>query len=189
MNRVADVLTEFLIVNQFIEVEEKEIYKYGFLSGIELMVCLLINIILALHGGNGIEFLIVVLVFAPLRSYVGGLHLKTYSSCLICTTFIINLVLEIASSIQIPVLYSIIVCFLSVFIILKLANSDKSARNYEIIYFRNQSFKIVFIIILVWTFFLLSGRIHYANIVLITLCIIAMSNILEKMERSKKRSL
>lgn len=41
MNKAANLLTEFLLKHNIIDKEEKDIYNYGFISGIELLFCLI----------------------------------------------------------------------------------------------------------------------------------------------------
>lgn len=75
-------MTEFLLKHNIIDKEEKDIYNYGFISGIELLFCLIINLLIAMIRNYWVELAIVLAVFIPLRSYVGGIHMKSINSCL-----------------------------------------------------------------------------------------------------------
>ena len=78
MSRVAKMLADYVLCKGVIIKDEYDLYEYGFQIALETGLSLIISGIIAsmLHMiPEGILFFI---VFIPLRSYAGGLHLKHY---------------------------------------------------------------------------------------------------------------
>ena len=42
IEKIADYLTHYIVRNNVIKAEDSEIYKYGFLTGIELLICIVV---------------------------------------------------------------------------------------------------------------------------------------------------
>lgn len=82
--------------------ESYDVYLYGFQSFLELFFNVICSILIAVVLHMEIECLLFFLFFVPLRSFNGGLHLKSYYSCLIFScmtmTYILLLVKYISLS-------------------------------------------------------------------------------------------
>ena len=85
MEYLAKKLTNYIYEKKIITEELIEIYQYGFQCFLELSVSTICSIIIALFLGMLPECLFFFLLFIPMRSYGGGLHMKTYCSCFILT--------------------------------------------------------------------------------------------------------
>lgn len=85
MEKLSNILTDYLIQRNVISAEKSRIYVYGFQIGLEVSLNTIISIIIAVLFHMEMETLIFFTVFALLRSYAGGLHLNTYIGCLICS--------------------------------------------------------------------------------------------------------
>lgn len=85
MEKISHVLTDYLVCKGKISIDRSCIYQYGFQIGLEVSLNTLISILIAVFFQMEWETVIFFVVFTVLRSYAGGLHLKTYMGCLICS--------------------------------------------------------------------------------------------------------
>lgn len=85
MEHLAKKLTDYIYEKKIITEELVEIYQYGFQCFLEMSVSTICSIIIALFLGMLPECLFFFLLFIPMRSYGGGLHMKTYFACFILT--------------------------------------------------------------------------------------------------------
>lgn len=93
MEYLAERLTQYLISKGTISKEDYGVYKYGLQTGMEMILCMVISSLIAIHLKSFMEFLFFVIVFFPLRAYFGGIHMKHFLSCLICSCTVITCVL------------------------------------------------------------------------------------------------
>lgn len=86
---IAKRLTDYVINKGMIKKEERQMYEYGFTIAFEMGLGLLICFGIAGLLHMIWEAILFWVIFIPLRSYAGGLHLKRYSACLFlsCLTF------------------------------------------------------------------------------------------------------
>lgn len=76
-------ITFFLIKNQKITDEEKEVYQYGFEALIAFLANITIILLLALVFGKLGVTIVFIVCYACLRQYTGGYHAANYKKCLI----------------------------------------------------------------------------------------------------------
>lgn len=85
---MADKLSEKLIGEKVILMEEKEIYSYG----LQLLIATILKIsglmILGYLTGNVLEMIIFVISFGILRTFAGGIHANSYLLCFITTVIV-----------------------------------------------------------------------------------------------------
>lgn len=95
MEKIAKKLADYVIQKGTIEEEEREIYEYGFSIATEVLLCILFCFSTSMILHTFIEGILFFVIFIPLRSYAGGLHLSNYWSCfsLSCLTFFIIMIL------------------------------------------------------------------------------------------------
>ena len=117
MEVIAHTLTSYLIRKNVITIEKSSIYKYGFQVGLEVCLNTVISIIIAVLCHMEWETLVFFAVFTLLRSYAGGLHLSTYSSCLICSCMSLLGLLLVVKHLNIDNSYSIGIVFISLIVI------------------------------------------------------------------------
>lgn len=112
MGRIAERLADYIIQRGTIKEDEREIYEYGFSITIEILLCVIacFSISMALH--TFVEGILFFVIFIPLRSYAGGLHLSSYWSCfsLSCLTFLIIMLLE--KNLKLPIYIALITFFI-----------------------------------------------------------------------------
>lgn len=85
MEKFSIILTNHLVKKNVVVAEKSSIYQYGFQIGLEVCFNTIISIFIALQCQMVWETLVFFGVFILLRSYAGGLHLKTYIRCLVCS--------------------------------------------------------------------------------------------------------
>ena len=116
-------ITDILVNNGIIEIDDFEIYRYGF----ETLIYFIVNISVALLIGIIFDRFIHTIVFlscyCTLRQFTGGYHAKNYTECTLTFAAIYLITIFVANNIDI-VSYkylSIVILIISMFIIYKLA--------------------------------------------------------------------
>lgn len=117
MEELAHTLTNYLIRKNVIATERSSIYKYGFQVGLEVCLNTVISIVIAVLCHMEWETLVFFAVFILLRSYAGGLHLSTYSSCLICSCLSLLGLLLVVKYLNIDNLFALGIVFISLIVI------------------------------------------------------------------------
>lgn len=107
MEKLAYVFTAYLIKRNVVAEEKRCIYEYGFQIGLEVCLNTIISILIAIACGMESEAVIFFYVFIALRSYAGGLHLKSYFSCMLCSCLSFLLLLLIVKYTDFKIAYSI----------------------------------------------------------------------------------
>lgn len=85
MERLARILTDYVVGKKAVPQEEYELYRYGFQAGLEMLSCAAVGFIIAVRLGMAAGYLCFLAVFAALRSYTGGLHMDHFWSCFLCS--------------------------------------------------------------------------------------------------------
>lgn len=114
MERLSIAITNYILKKEVISKEDYEIYLYGFQSFLELFLNLLCSLCIAAFLNMEVECLLFFLLFIPLRSFNGGLHLKSYYSCLIfsCATMTVILLIVKYYSLKAPVSFLLYFVFM-----------------------------------------------------------------------------
>ncbi|MEY8236973.1 accessory gene regulator B family protein [Lachnospiraceae bacterium 66-29] len=131
MEKLACILTEHLIRKNVITEEKRCIYEFGFQIGMEVCLNTVISILIAIACGMVVEAIVFFWVFIALRSYAGGLHLRTYLSCLLCSCLSLFILLSIVKYFYIGALYSLAIECISLFLIRILAPVQDINRKME----------------------------------------------------------
>lgn len=81
----AEEITLFMLRHKWLNLKKREIYEYA----IEVLLLngglLLINLILSMVFRQIPVFIAFLLIFVPIRKYLGGLHLKSAELCMVCS--------------------------------------------------------------------------------------------------------
>ena len=90
MGKAAKILANYVIQKGTVKEDEREIYEYGFTVAMETVLCIIVCFVASLVLHTVLEGILFFVIFIPLRSYSGGLHLNNYWSCfsLSCLTFL-----------------------------------------------------------------------------------------------------
>ena len=81
MEWVAKRLTNYILAKQVISEESRAAYEYGFQTGLEQSICILVTIVVAMCMNRVWECILLLVVFFLQRAYVKGIHMKQYWSC------------------------------------------------------------------------------------------------------------
>ena len=112
MEKVAKVLADYVIRKGMVDEENRNIYEYGFTVTIEVGLFVLFCLLMTLYLHMYMQGILFFIIFAPLRSYAGGLHLEKYHSCFVLSCLTFSGVLLIVRYIQFPIWISFITLFI-----------------------------------------------------------------------------
>lgn len=88
MESLAKKLATYLQKKGTINESEFAIYKYGFEAGMETMLCCIAGVLIAFWFHSFLKLIFLVAVFFPLRAYSGGIHLKNFYQCFVCSCLV-----------------------------------------------------------------------------------------------------
>lgn len=108
MKRISEGLSDYVIQKGMVKEEDRELYEYGFTITIEAGLFVLFSLFVALYLHMLKEGILFFLIFAPLRSYAGGLHLNKFCSCFVLSCLTFSGILLIVRYVHIPMLLSLI---------------------------------------------------------------------------------
>ena len=131
MEFIAKKLTDYIFKKGIITEDLIEIYQYGFQCFLELSVSTLCSIIIALFLGMLPECLFFFLFFIPMRSFGGGVHMKTYFACFIGSCFILTSTLLAVKYFAIPLIPAFILYLFSAILILVIGPVDHPNREVD----------------------------------------------------------
>ena len=92
-----------------IEESDREMYEYAFQITAEAGLFVLFCFLMALHMHMLVDGLLFFIIFVPLRSYAGGLHMDTFKACFLLSCLAFSGVLLLARYIEIPGCFSFLV--------------------------------------------------------------------------------
>lgn len=118
MKYLSSMLTDYIFKKGVIDEKTYEIYQYGFQCFLEVSTSTICSIVIAFFLHMLPECLFFFLLFIPMRSFSGGLHLKTYFSCFIGSCLILASTLLIVKYITVPLYISFILYVFCTIIIL-----------------------------------------------------------------------
>lgn len=139
MKRIAEALTDYVIQKGVVNEEDRELYEYGFTMTIEVGLFASSSLLVSLYLHMLMEGILFFLIFAPLRSYAGGLHLDRFHSCFILSCLTFSGILLIVRYIHIPILFSVIALFIleaAVYILYPVDNINREVDDEENRFFK-----------------------------------------------------
>lgn len=181
MDRLAIWLTEYVLSRCAIKKEDYAIYKYGFQTGIELLLCVVTSMIIAVCLDQKWECILFMLIFFSQRAYVEGIHMKKFSSCFLLSCVVIVCGLEFSEISLLPNSIMLIAIFISLFMIYRMTvvcpvqePGDESQK-----YFSKQRQKVMLLIGIVSILFYICNYCIGLRIVFFTEIIMVLSAILK----------
>lgn len=93
MERLSVKIVDILLKKHYIEESMYNIYKYGMQMTLEVGFSFITSVVICCLCDKVAEGVIFFTVFIPLRSFLGGFHMKSYKACYLfsCLTLIIAL--------------------------------------------------------------------------------------------------
>lgn len=183
MKRIAEGLTDYVIQKGMVKEEDRELYGYGFTITIEVGLFVLFSLFVSLYLHMFQEGILFFIIFAPLRSYAGGLHLDKFHSCFILSCLTFSGILLIVRDTHIPMLFSVIGLFIleaAVYVLYPVENINREVNSEENRYFKKK-LKIFLVIDLLLALICVVLKIEsYVFLITITFFMIVVTMILGK---------
>ncbi|MBR3832883.1 MAG: accessory gene regulator B family protein [Lachnospiraceae bacterium] len=190
MEYISNKLTDFIVKKGVIREEDYAIYHYGLLTGMEVMLCVLLSIIISILLDVLLQSFVVAIVLFSLRSYICGIHMKKYISCLIWSTSILTAGVYAATYIPLSKDILFIICLIILPTIHKLSyyTVAYNSQSDEIPFFTKQRKRIIagiFVFVIVLAF---CNNLELLKQVCYALVVALASIVLERIRiRSRKK--
>lgn len=150
MKKLANKLTDKLVLYQIIEDEDKDLYSYGIWQGIVLFF----NFATALAISCSFQMLwqgiVFTIAYGFLRSYAGGYHSRTQTGCYLFSVVLITAVLSLIKFAPWNNVGTAVILILSATIILALSpqeDENKKLDEKEQIIFKKRTHIVLFVLI------------------------------------------
>ena len=188
--RAAEWLTLILINKGIIGEDEKELYMFGFQTGLEFMSCLFASLTFALLTDHVVEYLVFMLVFMPVRSYTGGFHFDSFLNCFLGSCALIVLVIWMADL----KLLNISLTFAGIVVLLILIgkmrpveHENRRVSEAEEAVFHNILLKVLCCVgVGAILFYVIESR-KYLNLIFLTLLSVLISMLIGKVSQWKRK--
>ncbi|MBS6170879.1 MAG: accessory gene regulator B family protein [Clostridiales bacterium] len=191
IEKIADLLTHYIVKNEAIKAEDSEIYRYGFLIGIEMFICIATCYGIAIPMGMAKECTVFFLIFFSLRSFVGGVHMSSYKKCFVCSCMVVFLTLLAIKNISLSNKWALGIICCEILIILFLnpvENENRPVDGCEKRIFAHTIKRILVIILGVTCVLFTAGYNDYLVVITYTLGVIIISMLLGKVKRKENDS-
>lgn len=191
MGSIAKFLANYVIQKGTVEEDEREMYEYGFQIAMESVLCIITCFIISLVLHTIPEGILFFVIFVPLRSYAGGLHLDNYWSCfsLSCLTFFAIMIAGKYLMIPIYIAFVILVFLeLAVYKMYPVENINRVVEVDEDIYFKKKLQQFLLIdgsIAVICTIF---GWDTYLQTIVLTFFMVAITMAIGKIKNKKQLS-
>lgn len=185
MEKLADNLTKYVIAKKKNAKTDYEILKYGFQVGIEVFVCIVVTMIIAIYMHMFIEFLLLLGIFFIVRAYGGGIHLNNFTSCFWCSSVVITGILLFVknSSIQSSTTWGIMLfCMLCIFLMGPVESTNKPLDLDEEDHFSKSLAMGLFEILAISILLHILRKDTYVSIIAVTIFVIMISMIIGKIK-------
>ena len=131
MEHLAKKLTDYILRKGVIEEKDYYLYRYGLLCSLEIAFSIATSIIIALFLKMLLPCLFFFLIFIPMRSFGGGLHLKSYFACYIGSCLILTSALLAVKHFTLPLLTSLVIYTFSAVAIVLIGPVDHPNREVD----------------------------------------------------------
>ena len=105
MEYISKKLTDYILNKGMITEELTEVYEYGFQCFLEFSLSTLCSIIIAIFLNMLPECLFFFLIFIPMRSFGGGVHMKTYLACFIGSCLLLTSTMLAVKYLSVPIYF------------------------------------------------------------------------------------
>ena len=186
--KIADSLTNYIVENKVIQKDDSEIYKYGFWTGIEMIIYIATCCCIATQMNMLQECLVFFLVFFSLRSFVGGIHMSNYRKCFVCSCIVFYIILLAVDNIQLTDIWALSIStfeLLIIFFMNPVENINRPVDKHEKKLFAYRIKQIIAIILGIIIFLFIKGCNSYLRTITYTLGIIIISMLLGKIKMTE----
>lgn len=152
MEKIAKKITDSLLENMIITENRYEIYRYGLLIGMEIILCFSTCFFISFCIGMVMECIISLALFGVIRSFVGGIHMKSFVGCFICSCTVLTFILLLTKykPVNLKLAFILSVCELLVLLMIKpVENKNRVVDELEKKIFMHKIRQIVVLISLI----------------------------------------
>ena len=188
MRCLANRITRFIVSNSYVDEKEFEIYEYGFQIGIEACICVGVTFVEALLLGMVVEWMLFFVVFIPLRSYAGGLHMNSFGGCFILSNIVFLNVLLISRQLSVEsdvLFWGTVLLLLCIYFLYPIENSNRIISSEERVSIKNKFNKIICRLFLIPVTMLALSYEKGLKLMMLTLLMIVITMILGKVKNQK----
>lgn len=189
MERIASYLSHYLTEQGIVDEDDYEIYKYGVQTGLEMILCMAISILIAIHLGLLKEYIVFIIIFFPFRAYVGGIHMRQYWACLVCSCIVSSIVLLCSEYFKPSGYISFFItsiALMSIYRLAKAATAEWVSDLAEMIYFAKQRRRIIISAAILNFILLILDYTKILSILMYTMIVIISSMMLEVLKYKLK---
>ena len=164
MEYLSAKLTNYILKKGRIDTEAYEIYQYGFQCFLEVSVSTICSLFLALLLHMLPECLFFFLLFIPLRSFGGGLHLKTYFACFIGSCLILLFTLLSVKYFTIPLFISFVLyafCAILILIIGPVNHPNRKVNSHDNTIFAKRTYLTIVFTFVIAILFIVTNNAKY----------------------------
>lgn len=185
MERVVDLIMQYVEENGQLDCSQKEILKFGIQSALEIITNIFCSILILYKIGMLREGLLFFCIFIPTRTFSGGYHSDTYIRCLLFSIITLIGVMVASKSIEVSEKVVLPVIFFLEIVIGKIApviNAERpvSYREYKMFCKRLKIVMIVIAMLSVCLVCLKSWQL--VNVILFSLVLILITLIVGKIK-------
>ena len=132
MEKIADLLTKFMISESSSENLDYEVCKFGLLMAIEVAINTVIALCISFLLGMFRYGILFLTFFSLLRAFAGGVHLERFWSCTVLSGMVLSTVLLIAKYAVIPSIFSFALCLVMGILIFIVGPIDDKIEGYPV---------------------------------------------------------
>lgn len=188
MGILAKILADYVLKKGMIKEDERIIYQYGFQTGLEKGLSLLLSFLIAVWLHMLPEGILFFVIFIPLRSYAGGLHLEHYYACLLLSCLIFFVVLLSVRYINVST-YGVVVILGILIALVWLLNPvdhvNRTEDKEEIIYFSKKLKYFLLIDILIVGICIIFRKNRYLLVITATFLMVVITMAIGKLRNYK----
>lgn len=178
MEKLSIRIADLLLKKHYIEESMYNIYQYGMQMALEIGLSFITSVVICCIWGKIVEGIIFFVIFIPLRSYLGGFHMKSYRACYICSC--VTLVAVLALSTLEPHFYiSWLILSISVIMVFLEAKKEKM-KDAEGRLFYPRICLIILMILIIGLAFTILGSSSKLFLLACTNLLVAVSKLLER---------
>lgn len=185
---LSEILTDKLISMQIINVEEKDIYSYGFKQGLLLFLNMITMILIGLFFNMIWQSVIFIIAYSILRIYAGGYHASTPFRCYLFSVVLITTVLRLIKLIS----WNSFICFIittvsgiNILLIAPVEDANKPLDQEEKKNFKKRINIILSILIVFALLFWLKGGKQISICIIMGICLNSVMLVLGKIKDIK----
>lgn len=183
MSKVSEHLTDYVIQKGMINEEDRSVYEYGFTIAIELGIFISFCLIISISLHMVVEGILFFVIFSPLRSYAGGLHMEKFWSCFILSCLTFSVILAITNYIQIPMALSFLVLLileLAVYRMYPVENRNRDVDEDENKYFKRKLVTFLGVDTLLGVIFMITKRSGYLQEIVLIFFMVVITMLIGK---------